>query len=196
LIAGCSTNPVEQKQETAENLIEMKQTVAETRAQVDKTLGSLNTLMVAPAPQLAQAYSTYAKDVEKLSDNVKEVKEQSREVNESSGKWVAAWQNSYDEVQDVQLKSLSEERRQQLIASLDRINTSSRLTRDALEPLIRNLQDVKTVLGNDLTPRGIDQVASTDIVQRANENGQVATRQMDVAISDYQLLANRLAANQ
>jgi hypothetical protein len=195
LLTACSTTPVERKEDAAQGLTDMRDAVVQTRLQIDKTLASLNTLISAPATELSKAYSQYSKDVERLDKQVSEVQDQSKEVSARGADWLTEWHKSYSDIQDPELRAVNEERRADVTSQFDEINQASRAARDALLPLLRDLRDVKTVVGNNLTTQSVRDVASTEVVRNASLHAQTANRNLDVAISDFQELANTLSGS-
>jgi hypothetical protein len=195
LLTACSTTPVERKEDAAQGLTEMRDAVVQTRLQIDKTLSSLNTLISAPATELSKAYSQYAKDVEQLDKQVDKVQDQSKEMNAKGVNWLTEWHKSYSDIQDPELREVNEERRLEVTSQFDEIHQASRAARDALLPLLRDLQDVRTVVGNNLTTRSVRDVASTDVVRNAGLHAQTANRNLDIAISDFQELSNTLSGS-
>ena len=65
--------------------------------------------------------------------------------------------------------------------------------RDAFVPFVANIEDVKTVIANDTTKRGVDRVKATGVVKKANANGKAFLENIDIAIAESSSLANALS---
>lgn len=190
--AGCASTPFERKEATTDSMVELRESMVETRGQIEKTLVSLNGLMTAPPDGLRQAYEEYAKDTDKIAKQAVVVEEESSRLQERSEDWLAGWKESTPKVQNPELKALSERRSAQALERIQNIDRSLAEARDALVPFVSNLQDVKEVVGNDLTPSGVAAVSGTAVVQNANRSGADAARALSVTIVDLQVLTQAL----
>jgi hypothetical protein len=193
LAAGCASTPVERKDAASSSLVELRDAMMATRGQIEKTLVSLNGLTNAPPDRLRDAYRQYATDADRIAQQAATVDKESRQMQRRSDEWLSGWQKSQAGVNNPELKALSERRSAQALERFQSIDGSLAAARKAFAPFIANLQDVKKVLGNDLTPNGVAAVASTAVVQNANQSGAAAARALDVTIADLQVLTQTLA---
>jgi chromosome segregation ATPase len=192
VIVGCANTPVERQDKTAQSLADLRDSMKETRAQIDKTLASLNTLQRASEGQLREAYTPFAKDVDTMAKQAATLDKESSQMKRRSEAWLAAWKDTYGEVKNAELKELTDKRREQVLLNFYQIDGSLAAAREAFAPFIANLQDVKKVIGIDLTPQNVAAVSNTAVVQNANQNGAAAARALDVAITDLQALIDSL----
>jgi hypothetical protein len=58
---------------------------------------------------------------------------------------------------------------------------------------LQNLQDIRTAIANDATPRGQQTVAQTDVVQRAHENGKELKTRLQAIGENADALATALS---
>ncbi|MFP5350282.1 MAG: DUF2959 family protein [Gammaproteobacteria bacterium] len=189
---GCASTAVERKDATSSSLVDLRDSMMATRGQIDKTLVSLNGLTSAPPGRLRAAYQQYAKDTDRIAQQAATVEKESRQMRSRSQEWLAGWQKSQADVQNPELKALSEERRAQALERIQNIDRSLAEAREAFVPFVANLQDVKRVVGNDLTPTGVTAVSDTAVVQNANQNGAATARALDTTIADLQVLTQTL----
>ena len=193
VVSSCGTTPVKRQERAADTLSDVTEGMVATRTQIDKTLTSLNALMSAPPNKLRDAYDQYVKDVDRMSKLAQEHQKHSQQLRERSAAWLSGWQKSHGEIQNPDLRTVSEGRRAQVMTRFDTINGSTAAAQQSFGPFLQNLQDVKRVLGNDLSSRGIDAVAASGAVQQANANGPAVARALDVATSDLQALGGTLS---
>lgn len=192
-VAGCASTPVERKDATSSSLLELRDSMIATRGQIEQTLASLNNLTSAPPGNLRDAFQQYANDANKIAQQAETVNQESRQMRNRSDAWLAGWKKAQAEVNNPELKALSESRREQALERFQNIAGSMAAAREAFGPFVANLQDVKKVVGNDLTPNGVTAVANTMVVQNANRHGADAARALDVTIADLQVLTQTLA---
>ncbi|BAU49344.1 hypothetical protein SVA_2796 [Sulfurifustis variabilis] len=188
-VAGCASTPVERKEAS---LVDLHDSMVAIRGQIDKTLASLNGLTSASPDRLPATYQQFAKDTDKIAEQAATVDEESRQLQTRSAEWLAGWRKSQAEVQDPELKALSERRHAQALERIQNIDRSLAEAREAFAPFVANLQDVKQVVGNDLTPNGVAAVSGTAVVQNANQAGGAAARALDATIADLEVLTQTL----
>ena len=191
-VAGCASTPVERKDATSSSLVDLRDSMMATRGQIEKTLASLNGLTSAPPDRLRAAYQQYAKDTDKIAQQAVTVDKESRQMRSRSQEWLAGWQKSHADVQNPELRALSEGRRAQALERIQNIDRSLAEAREAFAPFVANLQDVKRVVGNDLTPTGVAAVSDAAVVQNANRSGAATARALDITIADLQVLTQTL----
>src|SRR5438105_1073306 len=66
-LGACTHSPVQRQEATAESLDSLRDTMQQARAQIDKTLASLNALERAPDGQLRDSYKQFADDVDAMT---------------------------------------------------------------------------------------------------------------------------------
>lgn len=191
-VAGCATTPVERQQDTARSLAEVRDGIAATEQQIDKTLSSLQSVINAPADNLGQAYAQYARDVETLKKQAQQVQKNREELRAQRDRWLSAWQESQKNVQNPELKEISQERRAEIASRFDRVTRSAEAASAAFTPLIKDLDDVKTVLGNDLSQRSIDAVSRTNVIHNATTHGAEVEQNLEAAVKEFDELLGTL----
>lgn len=191
-VTGCASSPVERQQGVAKSLADVKNDMVDTRTQVDKTLTSLDTLLHTAPGGVAQAYTQYAADVAALKGRADEMRESREQLREHRDDWLTAWNESSERVQNPELQQISEQRQNQIARRFDRIKTSFDAATEALTPLIQSLDDVRIVVGNDLTRRGVNTVADTSVAQNAYAKGTEVGHVLSDAIDNIDSLASVL----
>jgi hypothetical protein len=162
------------------------------RAQIDATLAALNQLAIAQPAQLPSAYEQYSKQVEKMNAAARTADKQAKAVRGESLDYWAMWQESYNHIENDQLRNASDLRRTAVMGRFDSIQKSYEAARAAFVPFMRNLELIRRVLGNDLTPGGLQKLATTDVVKLANTHGVEMARNLDAMKLQYTALAEAL----
>lgn len=192
LIAGCASTSLERQDATSTSLVELRDAMIATRGQIAQTLASLDALTNASPDNLRDAYRQYARDADTIAQQALTVDKESRQMQQRSDAWLSGWQNSQADVDNAELKAIGERRRAEALERFQNIDGSFAAAREAFAPFIANLQDVKTVVGNDLTPNGVTAVAKSAVVANAAQSGAAAARALDVTITDLQVLTETL----
>jgi hypothetical protein len=184
-LAGCSTSPVERKENVTSSVADVRSELLKTRGQIDQTLNSLQQLMIASPATIASAYKQYAQDVEALKKEARQMERDAAEMRNQSERWLADWQKSQRDIQNAELKRVSEQRRNEVARRFQNINAAFDQAQAAFAAFLKNLDDVKTAVGNDLSPQGVALVGRTRIVENANVNGAQVKQTIDRAINEF-----------
>jgi DNA repair exonuclease SbcCD ATPase subunit len=170
--AACSNNPIVRKQDTAQSARDVSNDIRTTENQIDATLASLDNLMSAQPSDLNEAFKRYSADVDKMRAQSKQVDAAAAGLRKDAQTYLTNWEASHSKIQNDELRATSEQRRQTVMNRYNALQTSYADTHTSLEAFTRNLEDVRTAVQNDLTPRGVQAVSQTDVVQNAHKNGQ------------------------
>jgi len=191
-LGACATTPVERQKQTTESLADMRDGMLAAQQQIDKTLSSLNSLVSAPPDKLPEAYQQYARDVDTLKKQTDQVQKSREQMRRGRDQWLAGWQDAQTKVQNPELKEIAQERRSEVAERFDRVGNAFQTASEAFTPFIQNLDDVKTVVGNDLSQRGIDAVSRTNVIQNATTNGAAEEHNLEAAVKEFDELLGTL----
>lgn len=184
-LAACSTSSVERKENVTRSVADLRSELLATRGQIDQTLNSLQQLMIASPSSIGQAYQQYAQFVETLKRQARQMQRDAAEMRAQSDRWLMAWEKSQRDIQNAELKRVSEQRRNEVTARFQNINAAYDQAQAAFTAFLKNLDDIKTAVGNDLTPKGVAMIASTRVVENANVNGAQVKQIIDRAINEF-----------
>lgn len=192
-MVACATPTVERQERTARTASELTQEMIATRAQIDRALASLEILLSAPPESMRVAYDQYVADVNAIDRHANRVDDKSRVLNKQSEEWLSAWQQAREDVGSVELRQASERRQEEMAGRLDSVVASVEVARQTVMPFVERLEAVKTVVGSDLTPTGVETVSSIGAVQNTDLQGRAAAHAIEVAIADLQNLNRALS---
>jgi hypothetical protein len=190
--SACSTTPVDRRENVKGQLSEVKIDMVEARLQIDRALVSLNALLTAPPESLREVYERYEADVSALRENVDNVDKGARQLQQQRDEWLAQWRASQHRVQSDELRAVSEDRHSQVASRFQTIDSSFEAAWDAYRPLVENLDDLRIVVGSDLTPTGIAAVANTGVVRDAFNFGARVDENLEAAIVEFDELTSVL----
>lgn len=192
---GCATTPVERQDRTISSVSDTRKEMIDIRAQVDRTLSSLNTLVNASPNDLRKAYQQYAKDVEAMRKDAAAMDKHASNMEKQTGEYLAGWQRAQGEIQNPELRDVTGQRREIINNSFQRIQSAFRQARRDITPFLTRLEDIRRAAGNDLTAVGISSIAQTDAVTSANAHGAAVSTGLDVAIGEFDQLVGSMAAS-
>ena len=192
---ACASSGPSRSAKAVETMDETHAELAKVRSQIDLTLTALGDLMNASPEQLRPTYAKYSKDVDKLRADAVKTKKRFHTMKEQRNDYLAAWGKEQGQVRDAELRQVSDARRSEARVNLDRVIESLTVATETFDPFLNNLGDVQKVFGNDLTPTGQSLLASTAVVQGANEKGARVAQSIDTALQALSNVAGQMSSN-
>ena len=129
--------------------------VGESRAQLQKTVATYNSITEMTATDLKGAYKDLNKDVEGSEKKVVEGRPKVDEMNTAAEGYFAAWKASAAAISDPDLRKRSEERLADAQARFAKIAVAGKDARQSFDALMTDVKDQSTFLGHDLNASAI-----------------------------------------
>ena len=156
LVAGCaSTAGYNQGNITAAKIQSTSDQIAALSGQLDKTLASLNGLVSQPQADLRPQYKEFAANVAAVQSTAKNIAAARTKIAADQTEYFAKWDQDIVQIQNPDIKALSQKRRDEVARNLTAIKTSYAQTDMAFKPFMADISDVQKSLSADLTPGGI-----------------------------------------
>ena len=161
LFVACATSAPDRAAKAASSLDVMQQNSSKARAQIDSVLTSLDALLDAPAERLRETYDRYDRDVKKMNEYADAIRENDRDLRNNGNTYLKQWQRDASDVSDPELRAIAEQRRDQTARSMESMRATLTSAAGSFEAFLRDVNDIKKVIGNDLTPTGQASVKQT-----------------------------------
>jgi Protein of unknown function (DUF2959) len=129
--------------------------IGESRAQLQKTVATYNSITEMTATDLKGAYKDLNKDVEGSEKKVVEGRPKVDEMNTAAEGYFAAWKASAAAISDPDLRKRSEERLADAQARFAKIAVAGKDARQSFDTLMTDVKDQSTFLGHDLNANAI-----------------------------------------
>jgi DNA repair ATPase RecN len=129
--------------------------IGESRAQLQKTMVTYNSITEMTAKDLKGAYKDLNKDVADSEKKVAEGRPKVDEMNTAADGYFAAWKASAAEISNADLRKRSEERLADSQARFQKIAAAGRDARQSFDTLMKDVKDQSTFLGHDLNAKAI-----------------------------------------
>lgn len=171
MFVACATSAPDRAAKAVSSLDVMQQNSAKARAQIDTVLSSLDTLLNAPADRLREAYDRYDRDVKKMNEYADAIRENDTDLRKNGKTYLAQWQRDASNVSDPELRAIAEQRRGQIEQSSKSMGSTLTSAAGSFEAFLRDINDIRKVIGNDLTPTGQASVKQTTVAQTAQSEG-------------------------
>jgi chromosome segregation ATPase len=190
-LAACA-RPIEHKDQTAERARDTSSSLRAVEDQIDNTLAALNNLLSAQPADLKTAYDQYSKEVDKMHALARRTDLEAQATERKSRAYLDDWEKNHAKIENQELRQASLQRRTEVMSHFDRVQTSYTDARNGLRDFLRNLDDIRTALANDLTPNGITAIKATEVVKNATDNGSLVKTRLAKVDSELVALADSL----
>jgi len=129
--------------------------IGESRAQLQKTVATYNSITEMTAKDLKSAYKDLNKDVADSEKKVVEGRPKVDEMNTEAASYFAAWKESAAAISDPALRKRSEERLADAQARFQKISAEGKDARQSFDTLMKDVKDQSAFLGHDLNANAI-----------------------------------------
>ena len=187
-LVGCSTTAPDRSARTAATLDKLQQDSLKARQQTESVQTSLDGLMNATPERLRAAYDKYASDVTKMKEYAAAIREDDSDLQKNGAAYLNKWQKDASSISNPELRQMAEQRRNEIAQKFRGMTTAYSAAAQSFDAFLRDIDDVRKVIGNDLTPTGQAGVHNTAVVQNVKpEATQVssAIEAAERAIADF-----------
>ena len=129
--------------------------IGESRAQLQKTVATYNSITEMTAKDLKSAYKDLNNDVANSEKKVADGGPKIDEMNTAAEGYFAAWKASAAAISDPDLRKRSEERLADAQARFNNIAVAGKDARQSFDTLMTDVKDQSTFLGHDLNASAI-----------------------------------------
>ncbi len=187
-LTACASGTPDRAVKAASSLEVMQSNSSMARAQIDTVLGSLDTLLNAPAENLRETFDKYESDVRQMNTYADRMRENDADLRTNGDAYLAQWQRDASNVSDPELRELARDRSTQIGHSSEDMRSTVTDAAVSFEAFLSNLNDIRKVLGNDLTLTGQETIKRTEVVQTVKWEGarvKTAVQRAETAIEGF-----------
>lgn len=192
---ACATSAPDRAARAVSSLEVMQQNSSKARTQIDTVLGSLDAMLEAQPDKLREAYDRYDRDVKKMNEYADAIRENDTDLRKNGNTYLSQWQRDTSNVSDPELRAIAERRREQIAESTQNMRGTVTSAADSFEAFLRNINDIRKVMGNDLTATGQGSVRNTAVAQTARDEGARVKRALEEAERALQSLGSQITPN-
>jgi chromosome segregation ATPase len=153
-IVGCSSSGrIEEGDKAIEGFEATRQRLQKAQGQVDATLASLD--RVAAGGDMRKPYQAYCDNLEELEEAGRNAAKRAQKMRENMQEYVAKWQSEMEKMNDPTIKAGLQQRRNAVSANFDRVRSTAQAAREAYDPFMARLQEIRKALAIDLSPNAL-----------------------------------------
>jgi len=146
------------------------------RDQVNRTAQSLQTV-IAQSGDIQAAYKEFSRNVDRMNEEAREVEDRANEMRENRSAYLKQWSKESKAIQDEEIARLAASRQQEIEREFNALTESMAQAKQALEPYVQGLNDIRTYLKNDLTSTGLQNMKP--VAERILGNGTTVNEILD-----------------
>ena len=154
---GCATRGYEKAAATSDAITEAASQVELAQRQLSEATSALQALSAQPDRELRSAFERYRTAVADLENTVGAVREQTNQMEKQGREYFNTWDVRLSEIRNEDIRARSADRQREVTEQFAEIQRRYQDARQQLDPLMSNLRDIRSALGIDLTPAGLQE---------------------------------------
>ena len=197
VVSACASTstPIDSQQAAALAARNVGSDIRATENQIDVTLSSLRAVVSSSQEPSQVAFDRFSDDVDMMRAQALSVDKSVADMRKEGQTYLANWATAHGNIQNQELRQASEERRRAILDRLQSMDESYNRSDAPLDAFIRNLEDVRTALGNDFTEMGVSTVSRTTVLKNAESNAAKAKIALKRMHADSVALENTMPVN-
>ena len=192
LLSGCSSGGgrIDEGQKAIEGFQSTRTGVQKAQQQVDQTLVSIDKL--AAGGEMQKSYKAYTKEVDDLQGAAKNAAKRAQKMRENYKEYVTKWQKEVEKMGDPTIKASLTQRREAVSANFDRVRSSAEAAKQAYEPFMKTLQEIRNALAIDLSPQALPGLKPA--MDKAKGQGQTLKQKLAAMQSDLDRIVSGMSS--
>lgn len=182
-LAGCASGEKQSGKRTGlanDSLFEIRNEVANARKQHEATIAALNKLVAQGSGNRRANFELYMKEVARLQAQADKARARADDLHARPDAYIARWQ-----------EEVPRARRARSRLTIAGVQAAARAAGIAYGPLLQDLRDVQTALGNDLTDAGVTAVKPA--ATRATADAGVLQGHLDALLAEVDRLRGEVS---
>jgi hypothetical protein len=169
-LAACASSGYKMADKMAVSLQETAQGIDETLVPFDAALIALNDLVDSPGTDMAPQFQSYSSAVNQLDAKAQVASGQADAMQLEGLAYFQKWNEERADIHNVPLRMRSFDRKIAVGTQFEDVRSNYSKSKADFDTFISDLKDIRTALGTDLTPGGLDSIRNP--VNKANSTGR------------------------
>jgi uncharacterized membrane-anchored protein YhcB (DUF1043 family) len=188
--AACAhTGRVAESTKSVVGINEMTKQLNLSQAEVEKVVVAMDELTA--TNDLQMAFKNYTKSVNSIQAARRRDKAQRDSLQVNNRQYMAKWQMELETIQDEDVKAALQQRKEKVIASFEKIRAVLDDLREAYQPLLTNVLEIRKALALDLNSSGVQSLASS--MNKAKGQAEIVKQKITTARQELDQLADSLS---
>lgn len=191
-LAGCTSPGYKEGDSAAGAMRAASAEAASVQTSVDATVAAIKDLMAAKDVDLRPKYEAFSTSLDKVQGSVTELQRRTDTMTTAAGNHLKGWGADLKKVNNDDLRRKSMQRRTEVEERVRKVKELSEQTRTRAKPALADLEDVRHVIGTDLTAGGIATVQ--DAAGRAEASAKALKESATKLTAELDALAGDIAS--
>jgi chromosome segregation ATPase len=190
LAGGCASPSQKSAEQTRASLADTREEIVKARNELSETMASLQAIQK-PDANLQVSFEQLKKQIKDLQDQRMRIYDRAQDMRAHQDEYSKQWQAEIMQMSDPQAQATAKDRAARL---RDRFGTIATLGNDAREdydPLIKDIKDLESYLGSNLSRSGVQMAKpSFDKVQ---QDGSALAQKLDALIQEMNIVTAKMS---
>ncbi len=188
--AACAhTGRVAESTKSVVGINEMTKQLNLSQAEVEKVVAAMDELTT--TNDLSMAFKNYTRSVNSIQSARRRDKSQRDSLQANNRQYMAKWQMELETIQDEDVKAALEQRKEKVVASFEKIRSVLDDLREAYQPLLTNVMEIRKALALDLNSSGVQSLASS--MNKAKGQAEIVKQKIATARQELDKLADSMS---
>ena len=179
---GCATSGYRKAEVTSLRMADTANRIAVGKNHVNEAMRQLNAMVSQPQADLRPLFNDFQEQIKTIDRQASSVRTATDGFIKRRDAYVEAWTDEIMATTNVDIRNASLKRRNETIIEFKKIEAAMNAAGQAYRPLLKDLKDISSTLGFDLTAQGIRSIAP--IVARAKTDAADLAKKIDHAMGD------------
>ena len=158
-VAACSTTGLQRSEEVQSTMKTVDNDIKQIIVQLDAIGASLDELTKPGQADVKRAFELFEDNVSKIEKMEEDFSKHVNEMTEAGKTYFEEWDKDNNKYDNPEIQRRSDERREALGQTYDRIEENSVGVKEAFETYVSDVTEISSYISNDLTRRGITSIA-------------------------------------
>lgn len=192
LTSGCATGGsssagYKKADKTGAGIAEFRDEIVNGQKAINATMKSLGEVAATADTNPRKAYEQYSKDLANLESTAAKIQKRAASMQEKGKAYFTQWEQEMAQVSNPDIRKLAEQRKAKLQEAFDSIAATTKPLKEQFDPWMKDLKDLQTYLGNDLTIAGVD--AAKKMFKKTQGEGVEVQKLMDTLVAELNTIA-------
>lgn len=160
-ISACSTTGIERSEEVQSKMEAVDNNIEEIVDQIDAINYSLDELTDRDQEDLKRSFDRFSENASMIKEMERDFEKYADEMEASGKAYFEEWDEQSQEYDNPEIQARSEERREELGRTYDKIAQNNVGVKEAFQTYVSDVNEIEEFLSNDLTRDGIDSISTT-----------------------------------
>lgn len=179
-LGGCNTSGSRQRDAATSSMSTLMTQLQDAKTRVQEVVTAMSQVEATASTDPRPAFANFEASASAVETQAENIRFQTNAMRVRTQQFYDEWQKELETVGNETLRQRAIERREESKANFARIKETMESARDAYEPFISDLRDLRTVLRNDLTPGGV--ASLSDLMRETGREAGALMERIDAAI--------------